>query len=334
MQRNWNKVLLVLMLNRRQIRIKVLQSLYAHNQSDSQDLVATEKQLLNNVEGLYDLYLHILSLIIEIADFAENRLEAGKQKLLPTDKDLNPNTRFVDNRFVQILQGNRDLGQQIKQLHINWKDNEDLVRKIYIDFSESESYAKYMDNPSQTSKVDKEIVNVLINEHFIYHDLLPSYFEEMSSQWSEDYYIALALVINTIKSMNESWDEYTKLPPLFKRDPDDYVGPNQDRKFTVDLLRKAIIHSGRFDKMIDEKAVNWEFDRIAIMDLVLLRMGLTEVFEFPTIPLKVTLNETIELAKHFSSPKSKVFINGLLDRSIAEGLRDKTIVKEGRGLVG
>ncbi len=310
-----------------------MQSLYSHFQSDSKDLVATEKQLLGNVEGLYDLYLHILSLITEIAEFEGRRLEAAKNKHLPTERDLNPNMRFVNNRVVQMLQDNRELNQHRKRLHINWRDEMDMVRKIFIDFSEGESYKQYMSKDMVTLREEKDILIVLINEHFIYHDLLPSYFEEMESQWSEDYYIALALVINTIKNMNDRWDEFTKLPPLFKPDAPDHVGPNEDRKFMLDLVRKTILQADRFDKMIDEKAVNWEFDRIAVMDLILIRMGLAEIFEFPTIPLKVTLNETIELAKHFSSPKSKVFINGLLDRSIAEGLREKTIKKSGRGLV-
>jgi len=162
---------------------------------------------------------------------------------------------------------------------------------------------------------------------------LPSYFEEKHLSWSEDYYIVLSLVINTIKFIKKTWDADRKMPKLFKPDDKDTDEVNQDKKFLIDLVRKVILNREKYDKIIISKAQNWEFDRIATLDLILLRMGMAEIFEFPTIPLKVTLNEIIELAKHFSSPKSKVFINGILDRIIAQGLEEKTIIKQGRGLI-
>lgn len=322
------------MLNRRQLRIKALQSLYSHFVSGSSDLVTTEKQLLKNVDELYELYTYLFSLIIEISEFAEERIESGKKKHMPTEADLNPNTRFVENKLIKILKDNADLQKKIEKYKINWKtEKESIIRKIYRDFIAGEAYQEFMNKESASFSDDKDIIISLINDHFIYHDLLPSYFEEKHSSWSEDYYIVLSLVINTIKFIKKNRSPEKKMPPLFKPDGGDRLEVNQDKKFLIDLVRKTILKREEYDKIIKSKAKNWEFDRIATIDLILIRMGMAEIYEFPTIPLKVTLNEIIELAKHFSSPKSKVFINGLLDRVIAEGLEDKTIVKQGRGLL-
>ena len=320
------------MLNRRQLRIKALQSIYAHFQSDSDDLVSTEKVLLKNIDRLYDLYIYQLSFLSEIIRFAETSLEASKNKYIPTPDDLNPNTRFIENRFIKALEKNKDFQRKEAALKINWVDAQEIIRKIVHDLRSSRSYVEYMNSPHTGFKEDKDILLKLIKHHLIFNDVLRSYFEEISSMWSEDYYMALALVINTLHDTKPSWGEEDPLPPLFKTDHQ--TGANEDKKFLLDLVRLTVLNKARFDEIIVNKLHNWEFDRVAVMDLILMRMGMTEIFEMPSIPLKVTLNETIELAKHFSSPRSSVFINGLLDRTIADGLKDKTIVKTGRGLIG
>lgn len=318
------------MLNRRQLRIKALQTLYAHYQSHSDNLVLTEKQLIENMNRLYDLYIYQLSLIIEIQKFAVKRIEEAKNKNFPSPEDLMPNMRFVENLAIEKLKINRDYNQRIKNLKIDWSESEEMIRKLYQEFKDSDSYEKYMTSTSHNFKADREILAKLVQNHFVYSDVLNNYFEEIHSMWSEDFYMALALVINTVTHIEKSWDEHTKLPPLYKTE---YDIKNVDKQFLLDLVRKTIVKTDKLDEMIKEKAQNWEFDRIAIMDLILIRMGIVEIFEFPSIPLKVTLNETIELAKHFSSERANVFINGILDRVIAEGLKNKTIKKAGRGLV-
>jgi len=319
------------MLNRRQLRIKALQSIYAHFQSDSDDLVSTEKVLLKNIDRLYDLYIYQLSFLSEIIRFAESSLEASKNKYIPTPDDLNPNTRFIENRFIKALEKNKDFQRKEAALKINWADAQEIIRKIVHDFRSSKKYVEYMNSPHTGFKEDKDILLKLIKHHLIFNDVLRSYFEEIYSMWSEDYYMALALVINTLHDTKPSWGEEDPLPPLFKTDTQ--TGANEDKKFLIDLVRLTVLNKARFDEIIKNKLHNWEFDRVAVMDLILMRMGMTEIFEMPSIPLKVTLNETIELAKHFSSPRSSVFINGLLDRTIADGLKNKTIVKKGRGLI-
>jgi len=320
------------MLNRRQLRIKALQSIYAHFQSDSDDLVNTEKVLLKNINQLYSLYIYQLSFISEIIRFAEESLEASKNKYIPTPDDLNPNTRFIDNAFVKALNENKDFKRKEAALKINWDDANEIVRKVVHDFRSSKEYVNYMQSETLSFKEDKDILIKLVRNHLIFNDVLRSYFEEISSMWSEDYYMGLALVIKTLHDTKASWNEEDALPELFKIDA--HTHKNEDKKFLIDLVHTTILNKEKYDEIIVGKLHNWEFDRIAVMDLILLRMGMSEVFEMPSIPLKVTLNESIELAKHFSSPRSSVFINGLLDRTIAEGLKAKTIVKTGRGLIG
>ena len=320
------------MLNRRQLRIKALQTIYAHFQSENDDLGKTQRQLVSNLDRLYDLYIYQLSLLTAIQHFAEESLESSKNKYIPTAEDLNPNTRFVENRFIKQLEANRDFRRKESALKINWADAKEIIRKIVHEFRSSKEYAKYMNKEKSNYDLDKDIILTLIQNHIVNDDVLRSYFEEINSMWSEDYYMALAMVNISIHSFNANRSEDMKLPSLYKSE--DENGNSEDKTFILDLVRNTILNKEKYDEIIERKATNWEFDRIATMDLILMRMGMSEIFEFPTIPLKVTLNEMIELAKHFSSPRSSVFINGLLDRTIAEGLRDGTVVKKGRGLVG
>lgn len=320
------------MLNRRQLRIKALQTIYAHFQSENDDLGKTQRQLVSNLDRLYDLYIYQLSLLTAIQHFAEESLESSKNKYIPTAEDLNPNTRFVENRFLKQIEATRDFRRKEDALKINWADAKEIIRKIVHDFRSSKEYVKYMNKEKSNYDLDKDIILTLIQNHFVNNGVLRSYFEEINSMWSEDYYIALAMLNITVHSFKENRSPDFKLPALFKAEDENCN--SEDKTFILDLVRTTILNKEKYDEIIERKATNWEFDRIATMDLILMRMGMSEIFEFPTIPLKVTLNEMIELAKHFSSPRSSVFINGLLDRTIAEGLRDGTVVKKGRGLVG
>jgi len=320
------------MLNRRQLRIKALQSLYAHFQSGSDDIAKTEKQLISNLERLYDLYIYQLSFLTALHRFATESMEVSKNKFIPTAEDLNPNTRFVDNQFLIQLDANKDFLKKESNLKINWSGAREIIRKIIQQFRQSEDYLKYIEQSTPSYDSDKEIVLILVRNHLVENDVLRSYFEEINSMWSEDYYMALAMINITIGNFTENQDVSLPLPKLFKDSNDREI--SEDKTFLLNLVRLSIENSKQYDAIITEKAANWEFDRIAVMDLILMRMGMAEIFEFPTVPLKVTLNEMIELAKHFSSPRSGTFINGLLDRTIADGLKNKTIVKKGRGLVG
>jgi N utilization substance protein B len=321
------------MLNRRQIRIKALQALYAHFQSGSLDLVSTEKVLNQNMDKLYDLYIWQLSFLVELIDFAEARMEEAQNKYLPTEEDLNPNTKFVNNRYIYKLRNNKDYNHHFNRLKINWGNEEELIRKVYNSVKSSSYFQHYMDQVEDGFAQDRDVLVEVVRRSLIDNELLRDHFGEMFFLWSEDYYMALSFVLHSLNETKATWSSEDKLFPLFKSSFDS-EGRNEDEYFLQKLVRTVILKSDEYDKLITQKAQNWEFERIAIMDLLLLRMGMAEIFEFETIPLKVTLNEIIELSKHFSSPKSKVFVNGLLDRTIEEGLKTGTVAKKGRGLIG
>ncbi len=318
------------MLSRRQLRIKVLQALYAFFQSKENRIDIAEKQLLKSIEKLYELYIFQLSFILEIFEFAEKRIGEAKNKFLPTESDLNPNTKFINNKFLKQLSENKDLLKKINDLKISWSDEENLIRKTFLKISESKKYKDYMSSFENSYHSDKEIVIKLIKKEISENEVLKNYYENRSIYWVDDYYTVTMLIIKTIKLFQEDWDEFVPLPLIYKTSDKEN---NEDRKFIIELFRKTIIHSQEYEQLIDKKTKNWELDRIAIMDIILIKMALAEILEFPNIPVKVTMNEYIELSKLYSTPKSKIFVNGILDKLIVD-LKEKNIIKKtGRGLM-
>ena len=318
------------MLSRRQLRIKVLQALYAFFQSKENRIDIAEKQLLKSIEKLYELYIFQLSFILEIFEFAEKRIREAKNKFLPTESDLDPNTKFINNKFLKQLSENKDLLKKINDLKIFWSDEENLIRKTFLKISESNKYKDYMSSSDNSYNADKEIVIKLMKKEISENEVLKNYYEDRSIYWVDDYYTVTMLIVKTIKLFQEDWDEFFPLPSIYKTSDKEN---NEDSKFIIELFRKTIIHSQEYEQLIDKKTKNWELDRIAIMDIILIKMALAELLEFPNIPVKVTMNEYIELSKLFSTPKSKIFVNGILDKLIVD-LNEKNIInKTGRGLM-
>ncbi len=315
------------MLSRRHLRIKALQSLYAFMQSHNDRLDYGEKELLRSLDKLYEIYIYQLSLLVEITDYAKKRIEENSRKFYPTKEDLNPNTRFVDNRFINMLSDNRSYNAYIEKYKISWADEEEMIRKLFIKIRDSKFYKDYMDDPDSSFEKDKDFIIKIVKKVISESDSLHFYYEERNIYWADDFYTANYLVIKTIKGFQERQDELTPLPTLFKNDSD------EDKEFVVNLFRKVILRSDEYFEMIEGKVKNWESDRLAVMDILLLKMALAELLEFPSIPVKVTLNEYIELSKMFSTPKSKVFINGILDKMISDLKRKNEIKKTGRGLL-
>jgi len=320
------------MLSRRHLRIKALQALYAFTQSHNDNLVLGEKDLLKSINKLYEIYIYQLSLLLEVHAYAVKRLEENKQKFLPTKDDLAPNTRFIDNVFLKQLSENKDLSRYTNTFKILWAEQEEMIRKLYIGMRELPEYQEYMKKPISSYEDDKEVVQQIVKKVFTRSELLQFFYEEKNIHWSDDFYTANLLVVKTIKSWDESWDEMQKLPLLFKEQVGG--GENEDREFLIQLFRKTIVKDEEYSVLIENKVKNWEMDRIAVMDILLIKMAIVELLEFPSIPIKVTLNEYIELAKMFSTPKSKIFINGILDKMIVELKAQKKIKKMGRGLIG
>lgn len=308
-----------------------MQAIYAFQQEGPENINAGEKQLIVSLNKLYELYIYQLSLIIEISDFAKRRIEENRLKQLPTSEDLNPNLRFIENRFIHQLVNNRDYLKRNSAYKINWVDEEDMIRKFYNLMREDEAYTAYMNKPQVSYSDEKHVVEMVILRLFSESDHLRSFFDERNIYWNEDFDTAVMMVAKTIKGFKESADEYTSLPTLLK-DENNSDG-SEDMQFVKHLYRKTLINSNELNVVISERASNWDLDRIAVMDTILIKMAITELIEFSSIPVKVTLNEYIELSKEYSSPKSKVFINGVLDKLIVDYNEQGIIKKSGRGLM-
>lgn len=318
------------MLSRRQLRMKVLQALYGFFKSDSDRMDLGEKQLFVSVNKLYELCFWQLAAIIEISEFAKVRLEESKLKHFPSAEDLNPNTKFVDNAFVKMLSENDSFQRKVAAYKVLWGDEKELIRKLYVRVKESKEYSAYMDSGIQSFEEDQEFIIKIFKKQISRHDTLRHYYEDLSIYWSDDYHSATSIVVKIINSFTRESDKFHSLPTIFKDESNKFC---EDKDFLKQLYRKSILDSDKYEKLITDKTVNWEFDRIASMDIIILKMALAELFEFPSIPIKVTLNEYIELAKYFSTPKSSIFVNGILDKLIVELTASKEIKKAGRGLM-
>ena len=318
------------MLSRRYLRIKVLQSIYAFIQSNNDRIDVGERQLLTNLNKIFELYIHQISLLLAIVNFAKQRLEESKKKYFPTENDINPNRKFVDNRFITQIGENREILKKEDSLRISWKSEEELIRRIYSNIRQSNEFIEYMNSPDESYKADKEIIVKIFMNCIAESESLQYYFEEKNINWVVDYPTSIMMLIKTINSFKESDDEFKALPKLFKSEESK---DNEDVDFIVRLFRKSILNREAFSKLISEKVKNWEIERLAIMDIIILVMAMTEMIEFPSIPIKVTFNEYIDISKNYSTPKSKVFINGMLDKLFVDLKENNRIKKTGRGLI-
>lgn len=319
------------MLSRRHLRIKVLQALYAFFQSDKERLDLGEREMMKSVNKLYEIFIYQLSFLIEIVEFAEKRMNENKQKFFPTAEDLAPNERFINNRVIKQIIDNRDFRKHFDAYKINWSDEEEMVRKIYNEIREGDDFKLYMSSPTNSYNDDREILIKIVKKQISRSDSLQYFYEEKDIHWSDDFHTANLLTIKTLKAFKESWEDHHHLPTLLKED--EFDDKNEDREFVRQLFRKTIIKTDEYGDLIEDKVKNWEMDRIAIMDILIIKMALAELLEFPSIPIKVSLNEYIELAKMYSTPKSKIFVNGVLDKLIFDLKENKRIKKSGRGLL-
>lgn len=306
--------------------MKVMQALYAFFQSDNKDLNKAEKELIAGINKIYDLYVYLLTLLIELRHQAERIVADAKNKRLPTESDLNPSTRFIDNAIVKQLTESTQLKREVSARKITWQTDDELVRKILSGIKLSNEYQQYMSLPATTYQTDKQFIIDSYKNCIADQDLLEHYFEEKSIYWIDDLRLANYGVIKTIEGMNEKQQADFSLMSLYKDE-------EEDKKFVIDLFRKTIVHEKELEKVVSGKTQNWEVERIAMMDILLMKMAITEMLHFESIPVKVTLNEYIELSKMYSSPKSKIFINGILDKLVQDFKRDSKLMKSGRGLM-
>ena len=313
------------MLNRRFLRIKVYQALYAHAQSSGGSAAKNEKELLLGVERTYDLFIHVMMLFGEVRRLAEARIEDRKGKRMPTADDLDPSKRFVDNPFLVKLSESKLLLEESEKRKTGWVGEKDLLVMIQKRIMASDEYIAYMAAPSTTPAMDRAVILDLFIEHIAQFEGLHEHVEAKSIHWLEDLDLACSMVKRCIETMKlEDFD-------LMLMEPG--VEAIEERAFVTTLYRDTIAHQEADEKTIAERASNWEAERIALSDMLLMRMAITEARSFDQIPVKVTLNEYIEIAKAYSTPKSKNFINGILDKLFAEMKESGAIRKVGRGLL-
>jgi len=319
------------MLGRRHFRVKVLQGLYAYFQGGEPQLDLAEKHLLHSIDKLTELYFTQISFFLEVIDFYIRRMEESKNKFYPTYEELNPVSKLVNNRVVTILRENTDLASRIRKYRISWTEEQDSVRKVYQRIRESKEHKEYLYSGQDSFQEDQEFVAKMLKKYILRSPELIFFCEERSIYWVDDVEVTASFTLKTVRLLTPGFPLDSSLLSLFVKNGEE--DPKEERKFIIELFRKTVSHSSDFEDRIKGRLKNWELDRIALTDIILIKMALSEFLFFPTIPVKVTLNEYIELSKHFSSVKSKLFINGILDKLVSDLIEEDLIHKTGRGLI-
>ncbi len=314
------------MVNRRHIRVKVMQSIYAMHQNGSDDLIKEEKFLFQSIDAIQDLYLIMLSSLIEICKKETVFLQKSSQKHLATQQERKPNEKFIKNAIFQILSENNSLTSALENRKINnWTLNDDYILLLLSDIKQSELYAKYMSNSINKFEEDKEFIVDLFMDVIVPNKKLYDYLEDNKLTWIDDIPLVNTHIIKQLKALKPVEEGNFRVSKLFK--------DSEDQDFVSDLFRKTVLNEPELAKEYIDKTPNWDTDRIAEIDTIILKMAICELLKFPSIPIKVTLNEYLELAKEYSTPKSSIFINGILDNLLKELQASNRIIKTGRGLI-
>lgn len=315
------------MISRRYLRIKTFQALYAYFQSDDKNERKFENELFLSLERMHDLYLLLLTVGQELIHQSKFKMEDAKKKRLPSDEDLNPNTKFVDNAVFALLSENTSLNEQIKDKKLTWQADQELMVKFFNFTKEHKVFQEYMSTRETDFETDQKFVINFYKKILPEFDLLISELEDKSIFWGYDELdFILSMILKTIKKFDEKSNSSSKLMPLYRDE-------KEDVKLVKDLYKQVIVHDDENSKLIGEKTKNWDVERIAMVDVLLMKMALTELLNFKSVPVKVTLNEYIELSKWYSTPKSKVFVNGVLDKLVAELKANGKLKKVGKGLI-
>lgn len=308
------------MINRVLIRIRVLQIVFSWSQRETKELNKAEKELLFSLQKSYDLYHYYLLMILDLTDDYDKRVEQKKSKLLPSQLDMNPNVKLLENKFALQLRSNIQLQEYLKERPFLWDEHDAFMRSLLNDILESQTYSDYCDQPSGDYNIDREFWRKIFKQFICGNEELDAILEDDSLYWNDDIEIVESFVIKTIKQFEEEKGEDQELLPMF-RDED-------DRDFAIKLLRESMFNAKEHLELIEKYTANWESERIAQMDLVIMQIALTEIMTFPSIPISVSLNEYINIAKSYSTDKSSSFINGVLDAVVKEMQDEKKIFKK------
>lgn len=312
------------MISRRMLRIKVIKALYMHLKSESDSLMASEKTLLASIDKTYDLYFQMLSLVVELAHYAEQRQQAAMQKKLPTYEDLNPNRKFVENSVIRLIADSDSVNDYLAARKLNWSKYPELIKLLYNQLEETPYFKKYMSSQERSFREDLALITEFYTKELEECEMLEEALDEQSILWNDDLGFALVMVTRTFSNMRPSHKE-VKVLPKFKSD--------EDLDYATSLFENAAVNFDEHLETIEQYTRNWDVERIAYMDNIIMVIALAELTSCPSIPVKVTLDEYIEIAKFYSTQSSSTFINGVLDKMVTSLTEAGKINKSGRGLI-
>ena len=304
--------------------VKAIKALYAHLKSDSDNMIASEKNMMNSIDKTYDLYFQMMTLPVELAHYAQQRQELAKQKKLPTYEDLHPNTRFIDNAVIRMIADSDTVNDRMAARKLGWSKYPELIRTLYNQLAATDYFQAYMSASESSFKADAALLATFFEKELQDCPMLDDVLEEQSILWSDDLGFVLTLVIRTISNMRQSHAD-VKMLPEFKSD--------EDAEFVKTLFEKTLINYNERLEYIEKFTRNWDVERIVFMDNLIMATAITELVSFPSIPVKVTLDEYIDIAKFYSTPGSSTFINGVLDKIVEALTEEGKLKKTGRGLI-
>ena len=298
-----------------------MQSLYTFKSKKDQSILNGEKDMLKHIEDISKLQIVVISFLLFLFRHAQNFFEENKSKFLPKDEDINPNLRFIDNSFYKFFLKNKTHISMYEKYSFFWNDNDhDIIRKIFMEIIKSDLYIKFLNDREVSDEKDIKFFNNILNDIILNNKILHHILEENSIYWIDDLPFVATIIMGNFKNQK------VIIPKsVFKN--------QSDKKFAKDLFKLTIKNDRSYEKIIIEKAKNWDLDRIAIMDQIMIKMAFCEILNMSELPIKVSLNEYIEISKYYSTSKSKMFINGLIDSAIKDFNKQNKINKVGRGLM-
>jgi len=314
------------MLNRRHLRIKALQNIFAWHMTEKKDTISSQKTLMQSIDSVYEMYIRMLALLVDVTEYTANDAIERANKFLPTAEDLNPNQKLLHNKFIAVLKQNPEYAALVNKYQVNWHADPELVKAIFIKLKETKEYAAYLAEEDETLESSKEIIKFIFRKLLLKNLNIIQAFEDKFINWPVDREVMQGMIAKTLKNFTSEDPFKNKLTPISA----DWT---EDSKFVKDLFVYTLKNDDAYQELIAERTKNWESEMIALMDTILMKMAICELMNFPSIPVKVTINEYLELSKDYSTPKSNSFINGILDKILSDLKRTNSIKKIGRGLI-
>lgn len=314
------------MLNRRHLRIKALQNIFAWHMADKKDIKGDLKTLMQSIDSVYEMYIWMLSLMVEVTEFTANDAAERANKFIKTAEDINPNMKLLHNKFSVLMQQNPEYVSAVKKYKVDWGFDPEIRKTVYNSLKASKEYADYLADSNESLESSKDIIKYIFRKIILKNQAILQVFEEKFINWQVDHEVMKGMVAKTLKNFTSEDPFKNKLTEISA----DWV---EDSKFVQDLFVHTLQNDAKYQEMIADRTKNWESERIALMDTILMKMAICELLNFPSIPVKVTINEYLELSKDYSTPKSNSFINGILDKILGDLKKNNTIKKIGRGLI-